>query len=745
MSRIENVSRRGFLGGVFSASAFVLGAQLLPESAWGATSDIKATWTPNIWLGLEPDGTMTIIAHRSEMGTGIRTALPMVVADEAEADWKRVKVQQAIGDKKYGSQDTDGSCSIRDFYDVMREAGASARMMLVEAAAQMWNVPASECKASFHTVVHTKSKKTATYGQLASAAAKLPVPKKELLVYKTPAEYRYVGKEGIAPVDRRDLTVGKGMFGYDASRPGMLVAVVEHPPALGQKITSKDDAETLKVAGVKQTIVIDTIVPPVGFKALGGVAVLADNTWAAMQGRKKLKVAWSESSHSGFDTDAYRTQMIETSQKPGKVVRSGGDVDAVFAKSTNTHEAQYYTPLLAHASMEPPAALAEVKDGKAEVWACTQNPQAVQATVASAIGIKPEDVTCHVTLLGGGFGRKSKPDYAAEAAILSKQTGKPVKVIWTREDDIRFDYYHSTSAMYMKAALDAKGMPEAWLQRSVFPPIGSLFNADEQYGGEVSMGWTDVPYDIQNFRAENGRALAHVRIGWMRSVANVYHAFGVQSFTDELAAKAGRDPVEYFMELLGPKRTLDFSKQGVAGKPDPRFPFETGRLQNVVDVVASKSGWANRPKAGNGQAWGFAAHRSFFAYIAAVVQVKVDDKGQVRIPRVDIGIDCGRVIYPDRVRAQLEGAAVFGTSIAMLGEITAANGRVKQGNFNNFPVARMPEAPTETHVHLIASDATAAGVGEPGVPVIAPAIVNAIYAATGKRVRELPVRKTKLV
>jgi isoquinoline 1-oxidoreductase beta subunit len=425
------------------------------------------------------------------------------------------------------------------------------------------------------------------------------------------------------------------------------------------------------------------------------------------------------------------------------VARDVGDVDKAFAGAAKTHEAEYYTPLLAHAAMEPPAAVAEFKNGKVEVWTCTQNPQAVQDTVAAAVGIKPEDVACHVTLLGGGFGRKSKPDYAAEAAVLSKKVGKPVKVVWTREDDVQFDFYHSTAALYMKAAVDATGKPIAWLQRSVFPPIFSTFDSKTTYGDlEMTMGWNDVPFDIPNHRAENGPATPPVRIGWMRSVANVYHAFAVQSFLDELAAAANRDRVEYYLDVLGPNRIVELGPS--FAETAKQYPLDTARLRRVVETVADKAGWASK-KSSPGHGYGFAAHWSFLTYVAAVVEVKVDAEGKVSIPRVDIALDTGKVIYPDRVRSQFEGAAVFGTSIAMMGEITAKDGRIQQSNFNNYPVARMPEAPFETHVHIVESDAPPAGVGEPGVPVMAPAISNAIFAATGKRIRELPIRRTKLV
>ena len=742
VKRIDAVSRRGFLGTIFSAGALVLGAPLLEEKDLFAAevNPAKNTWYPSVYLGIQPDSTVIIVAHRSEMGTGIRTALPMVAADELDVEWSKVRIEQALGDKKYGDQNTDGSNSIRSFYDPLRIAGATAKAMLVSAAAAKWNVPASECKAANGYVTHNGSK--ASYGELVSLAAQQPVPKPETLKFKSPAEYKYVGK-GVPITDLDDLISGHGVFGMDAKMPGMVYASIEHPPVVGGVVKSVDDSEALKVRGVKQTVQIEKYKGPYQFQPLGGVAVIADSTWAAMQGRKKLKVDWDLGENASYDSEAFRKQLEATVRKPCKVARNAGDVDKVFASGAKTFEAAYYTPHLAHAPMEPPAAVAEYKNGKVELWAATQNPQAVQDTVSQVLGIKPEDVACHVTLLGGAFGRKSKPDYAAEAAVLSKKLGKPVKVAWSREDDIHHDFYHSVAAMYMKAAVDAKGRPTAWLQRSAFPPIFSTFDGKTTYGDlEMTMGWNDLPFDIPNHRAENGEAVPHVRIGWLRSVANIYHAFAAQSFLDELAAAANRDRIEYYLDVLGPARTVDLGP--TFAQTSAKFPLDTGRMRKVVEEVAGKSGWTSK-KSSPGHGYGFAAHWSFLSYVAAVVEVKVDEQGKVTIPRVDIAVDTGQVIHPDRVRNQFEGAAVFGTSLAMMGEITAKDGRIQQSNYNNYPVARMPEAPYETHVHFVSADAPPAGVGEPGVPVMAPAICNAIFAATGKRIRELPVRKTKLV
>jgi isoquinoline 1-oxidoreductase beta subunit len=689
-----------------------------------------------------------IVAHRSEMGTVIRTTLPLVVADELDADWKRVKIDQAIGDKRYGDQNTDGSHSVRSFYDVMRQAGATARFMLIQAAAAQWRVSPAECKTDLHAVVHDTTGRRLDYGSLASAASKLPIPKKEDVQLKPKSSWRYIGK-GMDSYDLPDICTGRAIYGMDAHVEGMVFASIEHPPVFGGKVKSYDAQAPLQIAGVHQTIPIDPFQPPCGFQPLGGVAVIADNTWAAFQGRKKLNVVWDNGPNETYDSDEYKKELYATAHKPCKVVRAHGDIDSAFAKGGPSFEAAYYVPLLAHASMEPMVAVAEFKDGKVTAWAPTQNPQAAQDIISKELGIPKENVICHVTFLGGGFGRKSKPDFVAEAAVLSKKVGRPVKVVWTREDDIKFDYYNAVAAMYMKASLDSKGRPTAWLQRCVFPPITSIFDVNAVYGdaGHLQQGWTDIPYDIPNLQVENGPAKAHVRIGWLRSVANIYHSFAVQTFTDELAHRAGRDPVEYLLELIGPDRTIDF--KGVDypnyGASLDTFPWETGRLRRVTEMVAEKSEWTKRKLAKvKGKGIGIAAHRSFLTYVASVVEVEVSDDGSIKIPRVDTVVDAGLVVNPEVTRAQFEGAAVFGTSVARSGEITAKNGVIEQSNFGDYAVARINEVPYQTNVYIVDSDAPPAGVGEPGVPPFIAALCNAIFAATGKRVRELPLGKTDL-
>jgi len=444
MIEIENVSRRGFLRGMVGTGAFVLGAQLFPRALRDASASRggdgamdKAVFEPNVYLAVDTDGTVFIVCHRSEMGSGNRSGLPRIVADELDADWNRVKVVQAIGDAKYGDQDTDGSHSVVSFFEPLREAGAAGRLMLVRAAAGSWNVPESECTTDASCVMHKASGRKISYGELASAAAKLPVPKKEEIKLKARSDWRYIGKP--APTyDLKDMVSGKASYGQDTRIEGMLYASVLHPPVYGSAARSVDDSATRKVSGVKQTATLEPFKPPVNMQALGGVAVIADSTYAAFQGKKKLKVEWTKSEHGVWTSDAFRKDLEATARKPCKVVRENGDVDQAFAAGGKIVEAEYYAPMLAHAAMEPPAALADYRDGKVQAWAPTQNPQGAQEAIAAAVGAKKEDVTVHVTLLGGAFGRKSFPDFAVEAAVLSKKTGKPVKVVWSREDDIRF-------------------------------------------------------------------------------------------------------------------------------------------------------------------------------------------------------------------------------------------------------------------------------------------------------------------
>jgi isoquinoline 1-oxidoreductase beta subunit len=528
----------------------------------------------------------------------------------------------------------------------------------------------------------------------------------------------------------------------------MKYAVIARPPVFGGKVASHDAAATMKVPGVEKVVVLQGTPAPAKFQPLGGVAVVAANTWAALKGRDALKIAWDDGPNAAYDSATYRAHIEETARKPGKVVRNDGDAEKALASAAKVISAEYYIPHLAHATMEPPSATVRVANGKCEAWACVQSPGGTRDELAKTLGLKPADVTVNVTLLGGGFGRKSKCDFVLEAALLSREMGgAPVKVIWTREDDLRNSYYHTVSAERIDAGLDKSGKVIAWRHRSVAPTILSIFAPDQKYEApfELGMGLVDVPFDIPNLRCENGEAPAHTRIGWFRSVYNIPHGFAVQSFVAEIAKSVERDPKEVLLELLGPPRIVDPRKsQGVAdfwnyGDPFETYPIDTGRLRRVVELVAEKADWGRKLPTGRGL--GIAVHRSFLSYIATVVEVAVDDKGRLSVPRVDTAVDCGFAANPERIRSQIEGATVMGMSLALYGEITYEKGRVEQSNFNDYKVIRIEESPPITHVHIVSNgiEVPSSGVGEPGLPPFAPALCNAIYQATGKRIRRLPI------
>ncbi|MFN3430519.1 MAG: molybdopterin cofactor-binding domain-containing protein [Candidatus Sericytochromatia bacterium] len=739
------VSRRDFLKGLAA------GGLLLALGAWGCRNEQqagtagsppeltgKSPTDPHTWLAISPDGTVHIVVARSEMGPGVRTTLALAIADELEADRDRVRLVQAVGDEtRYGSQNTDGSTSVRDGLDTLRRAGAKARHMLRAAAADAWGVPIADVEARHHELIHAPSGRKAGYGEFAAAAGRQAVP--DTIALKDIDELKYLGTDTMSGYDQADMVTGRAVFGADVRLPGMKFAAIARPPVYGGTVQSYDDQAATAVPGVEQIVRLPDVKLPAGFSPLGGMAVIASNTWAAIQGRNALTITWNNGPNHTYDSKAYR-QLLEgrVSRPTDKVVANRGDVAAALSRARRVVKAGYYTPHLAHAPMEPPAAIANVADGKCEVWACTQNPQGARDELAKALGLPAENVTVHVTLLGGGFGRKSKPDFMLEAALLSRAVKAPVRVQWTREDEIRHGYYHTVSAQHLEASLDAGNRVTGWLHRSAFPSIGSLSVPGVIQGldFEFGMGFKDQPFDIPNARLENAVAEPHVRIGWFRSVANVYHAFATSSFIDELAAVAGQDPKDFLLALIGKERQVPVPGWNY-GREAGEHPLDTARLRHVIEVAAEKAGWGRQlPK---GHALGIAAHRSFLTYVATVVEVAVAPDGTVTVPTVHTAVDCGFAVNPDRVRAQMEGAAVMGMSLAMHGAVTFKEGRAEQSNYHDFRVMRMNTAPREVHTHIVNTGEALGGVGEPGLPVFAPALCNALYAATGKRIRELPI------
>jgi len=751
----KGVTRREFLrrlqamGGLWLVADGLQIAKAADAPKYGAEGMPHGTVdNPLVFLTIGDDGWVTIVVHRSEMGQGVRTGMPLIVADELEADWAKVRVEQAPADEdKYGNQDTDGSRSTRHFLDPMRRCGAAARMMLEQAAALSWNVPVGEVRALNHEVQHLKTARKLSYATLAKRAAKLPVPALSALRLKTSAEFRYVGKGGVPLIDGHDIVTGKAQYGIDPWFKDMCFAVIARSPVLGGSVREFNGEAAAAAPGVQKILKMPAPVAKATFHPLAGIAVIANSTGAAIAARKLLKIQWDDGANGSYDSDNYRAALQDSARKPGKVVRESGNVDTAFKAAARTIEAEYYIPHIAHATMEPPCAAARIIAGHCEVWAPTQAPQVTREDVAKHLGFPPENVTIHVTLLGGGFGRKSKPDFAIEAAILSQaMEGRPVKVTWTREDDLHHDFLHTVSVEYLRAGVGVDGKVSAWLHRSVAPSLATIFapSTNHEVGAELGMGFINMPYDIPNLRLENPEASAHCRIGWFRSVSNIPHAFAVQSFVAELAANANKDHRDYLLELIGPARKIDpksLHDDWNHGESPQRYPVDTGRLRQVVETVTREANWGKQFARGHGQ--GLAVHYSFLSYTAAVVEVEIDDEGRIAVPRVDVAFDCGPQVNPERIRSQLEGAVIMGLSLAMFGEITFKNGRSQQDNFHQYRVTRMSEAPREIRVHLIPQpdwSMPLGGVGEPGVPPIAPALCNAVFAATGKRIRRLPIR-----
>jgi isoquinoline 1-oxidoreductase beta subunit len=741
-------SRRGFLAG---SAAFVLGVYATRGEAFpkwptgGEQMPHGLRDDPLIFVSIDADGTVTLVAHRSEMGTGSRTSLPMIMADEMEADWSRVKIVQAEGDEpKYGNQDTDGSRSLRHHIQAARKIGGSVRHMMQAAAAQEWGVDAGEVVVENHMARH--GDKTLGFGDLAAAAMALPVPTHEEIAYKTEDQFRYVGKGEVQIYDLHDITTGKAVYGADVSLPGMKYAVAVRPPVVGGKVVSFDATEALAMPGVVGVYELPHSIPPAKFAPLGGVAVVADTTWAAIQARDALKIEWDDGPHGTYSSGPFMEEMKATALEKGEVLRQQGDPDAAFANAARTFGQTYTQDHMAHIPMEPPVALASYTGDGLEIWAPVQSPYAARVDTAAALGLDPEQVRVNVTLLGGGFGRKSKADYVTEAALLSREVGAPVRMQWTRDDDVRHCFYHTTSAERIEVALDESGKVTGWRHNSVAPSIVTTFAPDggHQFFIESGMGHVDMPFAIPNVSVENGKAFAHTRIGWFRAVSNVPRAWAIGSFVGDLAAELGKDQREMWLELIGAPRKVDPVAEGYPenfwnyGEVYDEFPIDTGRLANVLNVAADAIGYGKDLPEGEGI--GLAVHRSFVSYVACAAHVKVVD-GRITVPEMHMAIDCGFAANPERIRSQIEGATVMGMTVALHSSITFENGAPMQHNYNDYDVVRSDNFPGAVVTHIVPHPFSthATGVGEPGVPPVAPAIANGLFVATGQRKRALPL------
>jgi isoquinoline 1-oxidoreductase beta subunit len=708
------LTRRAFVAtGAAAGAAIVIGFELPSLFAAESPSPFQA------WLRLTPDGKLALILAKSEMGQGVSTGLPMILADEAGVDWNHVSILQAETDTSiYPHLGTGGSTSTRTSYLPLRKAGAQLRTLMTEAAAQRWKVPAAECVAAASVVTHSASGRKATYVELFPAAAKLPVPAADSVKLKDPSQFTLIGRE-MARIDIPSKVAGSARFGLDVRLPGMVYAVIARCPTFGGKPARFDGAKALAVPGVVKVFEVPAV--PSAFTA-GGIAVVAQNTWAAFKGREALDITWDLGPHAGENSAALRQQMLDATAAPGKKVAESGQVDSALASAAKRVDAVYEFPFLAHAPMEPINLTAHRTANGIELFAPTQTPEWIQGEVAGLLKLSPKDVVVHTTWMGGGFGRRAHMDYGVEAAQVADVVRQPVQLVWSREDDIGHCFFRPAACHRMSGALDAQGNPIAWLDRLSSTPIGALFSPSEPLERQEIDGVDRNGYAIPNFRLEYAPVSSGVPRMWWRSVAASFNGFAVECFLDELAAAAKADPYEFRRKLL------------LAQKGDSKARVYADRLRGVLETVVAHSDWGKPMAQGRGR--GIAAFLSFGSYVAYVAEVTVKGNA-IKVDHVVAAVDCGRVVNPLGVRQQIEGGVVFGLSAALKGEITIAQGAAQQTNFDGYDLVRMPEAPT-VEVHMVESGADLGGIGEPGVPPIAPAVANAVFAATGIRLRKLP-------